>query len=455
MICQLEKKSVLVKLLNRQRQFLSNFGIFAFVALLSMIISEDALTKIEADYLTANVKDAVIEAHGGWNGSGGGGIVCFKNDVLVSKAMDKNGKIKENYLSRVKQVTVLELADLRTNGISIEPSVDAKGQETFALENVLNENNIKEKLSNFKSADDVITNLIESTVAPSLPILASLMTAAHKQLKTSLWEASDWLPNLQDHGKSKRPNQNCKFVQIAMRTSYRANPNYLPRAKVIVYGSLLKQMKKIMSPSEYLVNTSTLLLHEIIYYLGFNDHSQENNSILTQELTKFFLVSYLSRNQGGSSPQIVNLFSTQSIAAWIKILNLRKGAIETLIQNPKTPVTRGNSNPATDHDDLQLRKSLFNLVWSYWKLFGFAKKSKKEILSDAFALQTLERKILFPTLTAKDHTEICDYVSKMISGSDGFSLLLEGAKKSGPPNLVRLFSQNLQNTAIFCKEIKR
>jgi|GEM_PF-6944454 len=152
----------------------------------------------------------VSYAKGGWNGSGGGGIACFKDAATRNRAVTADGIIKDQYLNQIQSLNTVEMQSI----LDHYPHPDA------AI--------LSPKTS--ESPTDFVRRILMDEMRKHEPTAAYNVLAAVEYLKIQDWKPKKGLQVIKDYGPAVRPRANCRYVQIAIRFAKPHEAEEMPHA---------------------------------------------------------------------------------------------------------------------------------------------------------------------------------------------------------------------------------
>lgn len=237
---------------------------------------------------------------GGWNGSGGGGIACFKDAATRNRATTAAGIIKDHYINQI----------LSLNTVEMQSILDQYSNPDLEI--------LMPKTS--ESPTDFVRRILMDEMRKHQPTAAFNILAALEHLKFQDWKPKLGLKVIKDYGPAVRPRANCRYVQMAVRFAKPHEAEEMPHAMLDFDPRLIERMKSLQSEKEFNLNLATLLLHESIGYLTYDFHKTDNNSLDAQNLTIILLSQSFWRHMNSSEDKI----SRASFQNLVRRLKLNK-----------------------------------------------------------------------------------------------------------------------------------
>lgn len=245
-------------------------------------LSEDLKLKLNsAQPITLDLKNNVrknfdiktLKSNGGWNGTGGGGVACFKDAEAARAALDGAGLIKD---SAISQITFLSSYEFFHGRASSETDITKVFFKPRPDENAMT----------------FLRRILFEKYNSLSPLLVENIFAALDWV-----EPQKWNEHLNRAGMPARMSiindmgfldikPECKYVQLITRYQQSQNGE-LPLGFIDADKKLWSHMKAIHSPEHVVINEALLILHEALYLLGLE--LQHRTSVSSQMLTTVLL----------------------------------------------------------------------------------------------------------------------------------------------------------------------
>jgi hypothetical protein len=202
----------------------------------------NVIKKEEINIIDQFFKPHLQESSGGWGGTGGSGVACFKGKKMISL------HLLDYYEAPDKNVF-----------FPVEPG---------------------ESLTEY-------LNKILNKITPLAPYFAFQLRLSLKRLLSEQWIDNPRLPFVPDIGTEvKLPEKNCRRVQLAIRFAKRKKEGF-PDVFLEVNHELLKKMTELNSREVAILNQAMFLFHEATYLLGVELGHKNSKEI--RNFVRFFL----------------------------------------------------------------------------------------------------------------------------------------------------------------------
>jgi hypothetical protein len=209
-------------------------------------------------------------AQSGRSGDGGGsGVACFEDAKTAEKAMNSNGRINREYISRIQSLDMTEVWPYKV------PTHD------FIVP------------TESETSDQFLERILQKYVMPLSPTFGHSLKNAIEFVNFPSWKNQQGLNRLEDLGadvfltETLEKFPQCKIVQIISRhQDFSVQP---PKVSVTYDQELFEKLginSRLMAPT---FQKAVAKLHESVYLIGYG--LNQNSSFETRVITRFLIRS--------------------------------------------------------------------------------------------------------------------------------------------------------------------